>query len=148
MTVKTKKGHEFVLNFIDKTPKLVVPGQAKAVYANCGDLIPLIDSVVTDNVGKNYVNPVITIGSGDQEQIIGEYSTDKDGKLVEPKINTKILGFVNPKVRDLGNSTQRATGTGGSLSPIYSFSGPRQIKETGILELQTYVDCVGHPMLK
>ena len=148
MTVKTKKGHQFVLNFQNKTPELVVPGQAKAVYANCGDLIPIIDSIVTDNVGKNYVNPVITIGSGDKEQVIGEYSTDKDGKLVEPKITTKVLGFVNPKVRDLGTTTQRATGTGGLLSPIYSFNGPRQVKETGILELQTYVDCVGHPMLE
>jgi len=147
MTVKTKKGHEFVLNFIDKTPKLVVPGQAKAVYAKCGDLIPIIDNVVTDNVGKNYVNPVITIGSGDKEQIIGEYSTDKDGKLVEPKLTTKVLGFVNPKVRDIGSGTQRATGTGGLLTPIYSFSGPRQIRDTGILQLQTYVDCVGHPMI-
>ena len=148
MTVKTKKGHQFVLNFQNKTPELVVPGQAKAVYANCGDLIPIIDNIVTENVGKNYVNPVITIGSGDKEQVIGEYTTDKDGKLVEPNITTKVLGFVKPKVRDLGTTTQRARGTGGLLSPIYSFNGPRQVKETGILELQTYVDCVGHPMLE
>ena len=148
MTVKTKKGHQFVLNFQNKTPELVVPGQAKAVYANCGDLIPIIDNIVTENVGKNYVNPVITIGSGDQEQVIGEYTTDKDGKLVEPNITTKVLGFVKPRVRDLGTTTQRARGTGGLLSPIYSFNGPRQVKETGILELQTYVDCVGHPMLE
>jgi len=148
MTVKTKKGHQFVLNFQNKTPELVVPGQAKAVYANCGDLIPIIDNIVTENVGKNYVNPVITIGSGDKEQVIGEYTTDKDGKLVEPNITTKVLGFVKPRVRDLGTTTQRARGTGGLLSPIYSFNGPRQVKETGILELQTYVDCVGHPMLE
>ena len=119
MTVKTKKGHQFVLNFQNKTPELVVPGQAKAVYANCGDLIPIIDNIVTENVGKNYVNPVITIGSGDKEQVIGEYTTDKDGKLVEPNITTKVLGFVKPKVRDLGTTTQRARGTGGLLSPIY-----------------------------
>ena len=148
MTVKTKKGHQFILNFSSKTPELVVPGIAKAVYAKCGDLIPIIDSVITDNVGNKYINPVITIGNGDKEQVIGTYTTDKDGKLVEPNITTKVLGFVKPKIRDLGTADQRATGTGGLLSPIYSFNGPRQVKETGILELQTYVDCVGHPMLE
>ena len=136
------------MNFSSKTPELVVPGIAKAVYAKCGDLIPIIDSVITDNVGNKYINPVITIGNGDKEQVIGTYTTDKDGKLVEPNITTKVLGFVKPKIRDLGTADQRATGTGGLLSPIYSFNGPRQVKETGILELQTYVDCVGHPMLE
>ena len=104
MTVKTKSGHEFVLNFSEKKPELVVPGTAKAVYAKCGDLIPLIDDVKTINVGKNYVNPIITIGNGEKEQQIGEYTVDKDGKLVEPTITTKILGFVKPKIRDVGLS--------------------------------------------
>ncbi len=147
MTVRTKDGFEFIVNFQNKYPELIVPGNAKAVYANCGDLIPIIDNVKTINVGNNYVNPIITIGSGDKEQQIGTYTVDKDGKLVEPTITTKVLGFIKPKIRDLGTSTTNATGSGGELSPVYSFSGPREIRETGIIELQTYVDCVGHPML-
>ncbi|BCU98379.1 MAG: hypothetical protein CM15mV22_0110 [Eurybiavirus sp.] len=47
MVVKTKSLHQFTINFQSKYPELVVPGQAKAVYANCGDLIPKIDSVKT-----------------------------------------------------------------------------------------------------
>ena len=148
MVVKTKSLHQFTINFQSKYPELVVPGQAKAVYANCGDLIPKIDGVKTVNVGKNYVNPVITIGNGEKEQQIGTYSTDDQGRLVEPTITTQILGFVKPKIRDLGTSTIPSRGSGGLLSPVYSFSGPRQINETGILQLQTYIDCVGHPMLE
>ena len=72
---------------------------------------------------------------------------DDSGRLVEPKITAKVLGFVKPKVRDAGTSTTPASGSGADLAPIYSYSGPRQIKETGILDLQTYIDCVGHPML-
>jgi len=147
MTVRTKDGFEFIVNFQNKYPELIVPGNAKAVYANCGDLIPIIDNVKTINVGTNYVNPIITIGSGDKEQQIGTYTVDKDGKLVEPTITTKVFGFIKPKIRDLGTSATNATGSGGELSPVYSFSGPREIRETGIIELQTYVDCVGHPML-
>ena len=147
MTVQTKDKFKFVVNFQSKYPELIVPGNAKAVYANCGDLIPIIDNVKTLNVGSNYVNPIITIGTGDKEQQIGTYTVDDDGKLVEPAITTKVLGFIKPKVRDIGTSTTKASGSGGELSPVYSFSGPREIKETGILELQTYVDCVGHPMI-
>lgn len=147
MTLITKSRHEFVLNFKDKRPELIVPGNAKAVYANCGDLIPVIDNVKTINVGTNYVNPVITIGSGAKEKVIGTYTVDDSGRLVEPKITAKVLGFVKPKVRDAGTSTTPASGSGADLAPIYSYSGPRQIKETGILDLQTYIDCVGHPML-
>ena len=147
MTLMTKSRHEFVLNFKDKRPELIVPGNAKAVYANCGDLIPVIDNVKTINVGTNYVNPVITIGTGAKEKVIGTYTVDDQGRLVEPKITAKVLGFVKPKVRDAGTSTTPAAGSGADLAPIYSYSGPREIKETGILELQTYIDCVGHPML-
>ena len=147
MTLMTKSRHEFVLNFKDKRPELIVPGNAKAVYANCGDLIPVIDNVKTINVGTNYVNPVITIGTGAKEKVIGTYTVDDQGRLVEPKITAKVLGFVKPKVRDAGTSTTPAAGSGADLAPIYSYAGPRKVKETGILELQTYIDCVGHPML-
>ena len=31
---------------------------------------------------------------------------------------------------------------------VYTYSGPREIKENNILPLTQYVDCVGHPMIK
>ena len=58
--------------------------------------------MLNHNVGNNYVNPVITIGSGAKEQVIGTYTVDNHGKLVEPTITNKVLGFVKPKIRDLG----------------------------------------------
>tara|TARA_B100001250_G_scaffold409198_1_gene433063 strand:- start:396 stop:3008 length:2613 start_codon:yes stop_codon:yes gene_type:complete len=151
MKLKTKSGHEFVLNFDYKFPELIVPTSAKAVYANCGDLIPIIDSIQTANVGKGYVNPIITIGTGPSEQIIGEYTVDDQGRLVEPKITKKVLGFVSPKIRDVSvtASGERVPGrgTGAIITPTYGYSGPRKIKESNILTLQTYIDCVGHPDL-
>ena len=144
----TKDKHKFILNFQRKFPDLIVPGRAKAVYANCGDLIPVMNDIKPINVGRKYVNPVITIGSGAKEQVIGTFSVDAKGRLVEPTITNKVLGFVKPKIRDLGTPDQPARGTGGSISVTYTYTGPRKIRETGMLDLQTYIDCVGHPMLK
>ena len=144
----TKDKHKFILNFQRKFPDLIVPGRAKAVYANCGDLIPVMNDIKPINVGRKYVNPVITIGNGAKEQVIGTFSVDAKGRLVEPTITNKVLGFVKPKVRDLGTPDQPARGTGGSISVTYTYTGPRKIRETGMLDLQTYIDCVGHPMLK
>ena len=144
----TKSKHKFILNFQRKFPDLIVPGRAKAVYANCGDLIPVMNDIKPVNVGRKYVNPVITIGNGAKEQVIGTFSVDKKGRLVEPTITNKVLGFVKPKIRDLGTPDQPARGTGGSVAVTYTYTGPRKIRETGILDLQTYIDCVGHPMLK
>ena len=144
----TKSKHKFILNFQRKFPDLIVPGRAKAVYANCGDLIPVMNDIKPINVGRKYVNPVITIGSGAKEQVIGTFSVDNQGRLVEPTITNKVLGFVKPKIRDLGTPDQPARGTGGAIAVTYTYTGPRKIRETGMLDLQTYIDCVGHPMLK
>ena len=144
----TKSKHKFILNFQRKFPDLIVPGRAKAVYANCGDLIPVMNDIKPVNVGRKYVNPVITIGNGAKEQVIGTFSVDAKGRLVEPTITNKVLGFVKPKIRDLGSPDKPARGTGGSVAVTYTYTGPRKIRETGMLDLQTYIDCVGHPMLK
>ena len=106
---------------------------------------PLLNEIKPINVGRKYINPVITIGNGDKEQVIGTFSVDDQGRLVEPTITNRVLGFVKPKVRDLA---QPATGTGGEIAVTYTYTGPRKIRESGLLELQTYIDCVGHPMLK
>ena len=145
--LETKSGYQFTLNFNQKYPELVFPEEATAIYAKCGDLIPIIDNVKMENVGSKYVNPVITIGAGSKEQEIGTVTVDENGSLVEPKITKKVLGFVKPTVIDRGLSGQPPTGNGGKLIPIYAYNGPRQIKESNILPLQTYIDCVGHPML-
>ena len=73
--------------------------------------------------------------------MIGEYTVDDLGRLLEPTITKKVLGFVKPKIRD-------ESGTGGLITPIYSYSGPRKLKESNVLDLQTYIDCVGHPYMK
>ena len=148
MVLKTKSGHEFILNFTDKFPELVIPPDATAIYAYCSDVIPIIDNIKTVNVGTGYTNPKITIGSGVDEQVIGEYTVDENGQLVEPKITKKVLGFVKPKIRDVSLNNVPGRGSGAKILPIYGYSGPRKIKESNILELQTYVDCVGHPMLE
>ena len=54
MKLKTKSNYEFVLNFSEKFPDLVVPPEAKAIYANCGDLIPVAKEIQPINVGKDY----------------------------------------------------------------------------------------------
>ena len=53
-----------------------------------------------------------------------------------------------PKIRDVSLNNVPGRGSGAKILPIYGYSGPRKIKESNILELQTYVDCVGHPMLE
>ena len=57
-----------------------------------------------------------------------------------PTITKTVLGFVKPVIED-------SEGTGAKLSVVYEYSGPREIKESNILQLQTYIDCVGHPMI-
>ncbi len=141
MKLKTKSGHKFVLNFNKKFPHLVIPTDAKAIYAKCGDLIPRVNKIKNVNVGSGYENPIITIGRGKKKKQIGTYTVDSKGRLVEPKLTETVLGFVKPRVED-------AKGSGGKISVIYEFSGPRELKESNILPLTRYIDCVGHPMLK
>ena len=141
LQLKTKSGHEFTLNFNKKFPTLIIPQDAKALYANCSDIIPKLDNVNIINVGTNYKDPIITIGVGDKQQQIGTATTDKDGKLISVNIDTPVLGFVKPEIVD-------SQGTGGRLSTSYIYTSPREIKETNVLPLTQYIDCVGHPMIK
>ena len=46
------------------------------------------------------------------------------------------------------DKAENGRGTGGLLSVVYTYSGPREIKENNILPLKQYIDCVGHPMIK
>ena len=141
LQLKTKSGHEFTLNFNSKFPTLVIPPNAKALYAGCGDIIPKLDEVKITNVGSDYKDPKICIGVGDKEQCIGTATTDKDGKLISISLDTPVLGFVKPEVVD-------SQGTGARLSTNYIYTSPREIRETNVLPLTQYIDCVGHPMIK
>ena len=145
LPLKTKSGHEFTLNFNNKFPTLVIPQGAKALYAKCGDIIPKVDEINIVSVGTDYVDPIITIGTGAKKKQIGTATTDKDGKLVKAVVTESVLGFVKPVVEE---KLAAGTGTGGSLSVVYAFTSPREIKENNILPLTQYIDCVGHPMIK
>ena len=145
LNLRTKSGHEFVLNFDRKFPTLVIPQDAKALYSKCGDIIPKIDAINIVNVGTNYVDPIITIGTGTKKQEIGTATPDSQGRLIKTTLTKQVLGFVKPVVEErLANGT----GTGAQLSVVYTYTSPRQLKENNILPLTQYVDCVGHPMIK
>ena len=148
LDLQTKSGHQFVLNFNRKFPTLVIPPDATAIYAKCGDVIPKLDDIEIINVGTNYVNPIITIGTGSKKRQIGSATTDSKGRLIKATVTEPVLGFVKPIVEDKGLPGQEGTGTGGLLSVVYTYSGPREIKENNILPLTQYIDCVGHPMIK
>ena len=145
LPLKTKSGHEFILNFNKKFPTLVIPQGATAIYAKCGDIIPKIDELKIVSVGTDYTDPIITIGTGAKKKQIGTATTDKDGKLVKAVVTESVLGFVKPVVEE---KLAAGTGTGGSLSVVYAFTSPREIRETNVLPLTQYIDCVGHPMIK
>ena len=145
MKLKTKSNYEFVLNFSEKFPDLVVPPEAKAIYANCGDLIPVAKEIQPINVGKDYKEPVITIGIGKDEKEIGTADVNEKGQIINPQLTEKVLGLAAPKVKDKG-----ATGGGAVVVLIYDYAGPIKVKEI-LAELptsQTYIDCVGHPMIQ
>ena len=148
MNLRTKSGHEFVLNFNKKFPYLVIPPDATAIYARCGDLIPRVNNVNTVRVGRNYVNPQITIGSGKDKKVIGTYSVDNQGRLVEPTLTETVLGFVKPVIEDRDITGAIGSGTGAEVSVVYGYSGPRELQENNALPLKRYIDCVGHPMIK
>ena len=95
-------------------------------------------------VGKNYTEPVITIGKGDKEKEIGKADVDDKGQILTPVITETVLGFVTPRVKDKGG-----TGGGAQVALTYQFAGPVKVQEIlGRLPTsQTYIDCVGHPML-
>ena len=141
MQLRTKSKHEFVLNYDRKFPTLVIPQDAKALYAGCSDIIPKVDKLSIINVGTGYTNPVITIGVGDKKRKIGSATVDSQGRLITATATEPILGFVKPMLED-------ATGTGGLLSVVYTYTSPREIRENNVLPLTQYIDCVGHPMIK
>jgi len=145
LQLKTKSGHEFTLNFNNKFPTLVIPKDATAIYAKCGDIIPKVDEIKIVSVGTDYKDPVITIGIGAKKKQIGSATTDKDGKLVKAVVTESVLGFVKPIVEE---KSAAGTGTGGSLSVVYAYTSPREIRDNNVLPLTQYVDCVGHPMIK
>ena len=141
MQLRTKSKHEFVLNYDRKFPTLVIPQDAKALYAGCSDIIPKVDKLSIINVGTGYTNPVITIGVGDKKRKIGSATVDSQGRLITATATEPILGFVKPMLED-------ATGTGGLLSVVYTYTSPRELRENNVLPLKQYIDCVGHPMIK
>ena len=61
--------------------------------------------------------------------------------MISVNIDTPVLGFVKPEIVD-------SQGTGAKLSTSYIYTSPREIKETNVLPLTQYIDCVGHPMIK
>ena len=141
LPLKTKSGHEFTLNFTSKFATLVIPQNAKALYAKCGDIIPKLDNVNVVNVGNNYKDPVITIGVGEKKKQIGTAITDSEGKIIKVNLTESVLGFVKPVIED-------SQGTGAKLSVVYAYTSPRELKENNLLPLTQYIDCVGHPMIK
>ena len=144
MQLKTQSGTVFTLNYSDKFPDLVVPPDATAVYANCGDLIPVAQNIQTINVGKNYEKPIITIGTGAKEKEIGKADVNDKGQILKPVITETVLGFVTPKVKD-----SQGSGGGAEVAITYQFVGPIKAEQIlGALPTsQTYIDCVGHPMV-
>jgi len=145
LQLKTKSGHEFTLNFDNKFPTLVIPQDAKALYAKCGDIIPKIDDVTITNVGRDYKEPIITIGTGTKKRQIGTAITDSQGRLISADVTESVLGFIKPVIED---GAVGGTGTGAQLSVVYTYTSPREIRENNILPLTQYIDCVGHPMIQ
>ena len=143
LQLKTKSGHEFVLNYDKKFPTLVIPQGAKALYSGCSDIIPKVDNLSIINVGTNYTDPIITIGTGDKKKQIGTATTDSKGKLITASVTEPVLGFVKPIVED-----RTGSGTGALLSVVYTYTSPRELRENNVLPLTQYIDCVGHPMIK
>ena len=111
---------------------LAIPENATALYANCDDIIPVLDTIDITNVGKGYVDPKIKVG--DEE--IGTVSVDTQGRLLTPIITTKTIGFMRPVIED-------PNGYGARIIPTYQYVGPSKFSE--IFESQSYIDCVGHP---
>ena len=123
---------KFQLNPLKEFYDLAIPANATALYANCDDILPVLDTIDITNVGKGYKNPKIYVGPNE----IGDISTDIQGRLLTPTISTKTLGFVRPRIVD-------PEGYGANIVPTYQYVGPTKFNE--IFESQSYIDCVGHP---
>ena len=123
---------KFQLNPLKEFYDLAIPANATALYANCDDILPVLDTIDITNVGKGYKNPKIYVGPNE----IGDISTDTQGRLLTPTISTKTLGFVRPRIVD-------PEGYGANIVPTYHYVGTTKFNE--IFESQSYIDCVGHP---
>ena len=126
--------YKFVLNPVQKFLDLAIPQNAVALWANCSDLLPVLDTVEVVNVGKDYKEPKIKVG----KDVIGTIPVDKKGRLLKPSIDVKTVGFVTLVIED-------PTGDGAQIVPTYNYVGPSKFNE--IYSLETYIDCVGHPEL-
>ena len=123
---------KFILNPIREFYDLAIPANATALYANCSDILPVLDTIDITNVGKGYKEPKIYVGPDE----VGDISVDTQGRLLTPTITTKTLGFVRPRIVD-------PEGFGAELVPTYQYVGPTKFTE--IFASQSYIDCVGHP---
>ena len=133
LNVQTLGGtFKFQLNPIREFYDLAIPANATALYANCDDIIPVLDTIDITNVGKGYKEPKIYVGPNE----VGDISVDTEGRLLTPTINTKTVGFVRPRIVD-------PEGYGADITPTYQYVGPTKFTE--IFESQSYIDCVGHP---
>ena len=123
---------KFELNPIQEFYDLAIPANATALYANCSDILPVLDTIDITNVGKGYKQPKIYVGPNE----VGDVSVDTQGRLLTPTITTKTLGFIQPRIVD-------PEGFGANIVPTYQYVGPTKFSE--IFESQSYIDCVGHP---
>ena len=123
---------KFTLNPVKEFYDLAIPANATALYANCSDILPVLDTIDITNVGKGYKEPKIYVGPDE----VGDISVDTQGRLLTPTITTKTLGFVRPRIVD-------PEGFGAELVPTYQYVGPTKFTE--IFASQSYIDCVGHP---
>ena len=123
---------KFQLNPIKEFYDLAIPANATALWANCSDILPVLDTIDITNVGKGYKEPKIYVGP----DLVGDISVDTEGRLLTPTITTKTLGFVRPRIVD-------PEGYGAAVVPTYQYVGPTRFTE--IFESQSYIDCVGHP---
>ena len=123
---------KFTLNPVKEFYDLAIPANATALYANCSDILPVLDTIDITNVGKGYKEPKIYVGPDE----VGDISVDTQGRLLTPTITTKTLGFVQPRIVD-------PEGFGAEIVPTYQYVGPTKFTE--IFATQSYIDCVGHP---
>jgi hypothetical protein len=124
--------YKFTLNPLKEFYDLAIPSNATALYANCDDILPVLDTIDITNVGEGYKEPKIYVGPDE----VGDISVDDKGRLLTPSITTKTLGFIKPRIVD-------PSGYGAEIVPTYQYVGPTKFNE--IFETQTYIDCVGHP---
>ena len=130
---------KFTLNPIKKFFDLAIPATAVAIWAECSDLLPVLDTLEVTNVGRDYgqdgKEPKIKVG----KEEVGYVPVDTKGRLLKPVITTRTVGFVTPQIVD-------SSGTGAKVVPTYNYVGPSKFNE--IYESNTYIDCVGHPEIK